>query len=228
MCKWSLLLGRSERVILDFVAEVQGFLCPHKDPFPMPNSIFFPTKGPLGTYRAPEYNVLHFLRIGQGGHFCLLVGRKNTSLEGDVEILLPDNFRWILFSDFREKKLKMSQRMRYRGGHLVFSDRLRNTNLVEDVEIFLPVKFCWIPFGDFRGEVENASANQRPERPSWFSDRPGKNTNLVEDVRWDLVSCQVSINSLQRFRRRSGRCLHQSETRAAIFFFRTARKTQTW
>ena len=46
--------------------------------------------------------------------------------------------------------------------------------------------------------------------------------------RWDLASCRVSLNSVQRFHRRSGKCLSQSEARAAILFFRSARKTQTW
>ena len=44
---------------------------------------------------------------------------------------------------------------------------------------------------------------------------------------WDLASCQVSLNSVQRFQR-SRKCFSQSETRAAILFFRSARKTQTW
>ena len=51
-------------------------------------------------------------------------------------------------------------------------------------------------------------------------------TNLVEDV--DLASCQVSLNFIQWFQRRSPKCLSQSEARAAILFFRSARKTQTW
>ena len=46
--------------------------------------------------------------------------------------------------------------------------------------------------------------------------------------RWDLASCQVSLNSIQRFQRRSRKCLSQSEARAAILFFRSAPKTQTW
>ena len=45
---------------------------------------------------------------------------------------------------------------------------------------------------------------------------------------WDLASCQISLNSVQRFQRRSRKCLSQSEARAAILFFRSARKTQTW
>ena len=92
----------------------------------------------------------------------------------------------------------------------------KNTNSEEDVEILLPVKFRWIPFSGFRGAVENVSANQRPGRPSCFSDRPEK--HKLGRGRWDLASCQVSLNSVQRFQRRSRKCLSQSEARAAIFF----------
>ena len=42
----------------------------------------------------------------------------------------------------------------------------------------------------------------------------GKNTYLVED----LASCQLSLNSVQQFQRRSRKCLSQSEARAAILF----------
>ena len=52
--------------------------------------------------------------------------------------------------------------------------------------------------------------------------------NKLGRRRWDLASCQVSLNSVQRFQRRSRKCLSQSEARAAILFFRSARKTQTW
>ena len=125
------------------------------------------------TYRAPEYNMPPFWGIGQGRHFCLLIGPKNT-------------------------------------------------NLVEDVEILLPVKFRWIPFRAFRGEVKNVSANQRPGRPSCFSDGPEK--HKLGREHWDLASCQVSLNSVQRFQRRSRKCLSQSEARVAILFFRSAQK----
>ena len=81
---------------------------------------------------------------------------------------------------------------------------LKNTNLVEDVEILLPVKFLWIPFSGFREEVENVSANQRPGRPSCFSNRPEK--HILGRGRWDLASCQVSLNSVQQFQRRSRKC----------------------
>ena len=125
-----------------------------------------------------------------------------------------------------EEKSKMSQPIRGQGGHLVFPIGPKNTNLVEDVEILLPMKFCWIPFSGFRGEVENVSANQRPGRPSCFSDRPEK--HKLGTGLWDLASCQVSLNSVKRFQRRSRKCLSQSEARAAILFFQSARKTQTW
>ena len=130
------------------------------------------------TYCAPEYNVPPFWGIGQGRHFCLLIGPNNINSE-------------------------------------------------EDVEILLLVKFRWIPFSGFRGEVENVSANQRPGRPScFFSDRPEK--HKLGRGCWDLASCQVLLNSVQRFQRKSRKCLSQSEDRAAIFFYRPARKTQTW
>ena len=131
-------------------------------------------------------------------------------------------FHWAV----SEEKSKMSQPIRGQGGHLVFLIGPKNTNLVEDVEILLPVKFRWIPFSGFRGEVQNVSANQRPGRPSCFSDRPEK--HKLGRGRWDLASCQVSLNFVQRFQRRSRKCLSESEARAAILFFQSARKTQTW
>ena len=119
----------------------------------------------------------------------------------------------------------MSQPIRGQGGHLSFLIGPKNTNLAENVVILLPVKFRWIPFSSFRGEVENVSANQRPGRPSCFSNRPEK--HKLGRERCNLASCQVSLNSVQRFQRRSWKCLSQSEARAAILFFWSARKTQT-
>ena len=134
------------------------------------------------------------------------------------------------FVEFRsavsEEKSKMSQPIRGQGGHLVSPIGPKNTNLVEDVEILLPVKFRWIPFSGFREEVKNVSANQRPGRPSCFSDRPEK--HKFGRGRWDLASLQVSLNSVQQFQRRSRKCLSQSETRLAILFLRSTRKTHIW
>ena len=161
----------------------------------------------------------------QGGHLVFPISPKNTNLVEGIEILLPIKFRWTPFT-VSEEKSKMSQPIRGQGGHLVFSISPKNTNLVEGVEILLPVKFRWILFSGFREEVENVSANQRPGRPSCFSDRLKK--HKLGRGRWNLASCQVSLNSVQRFQRRSRKCLSQSEARAAILFFRSARKTQTW
>ena len=129
-----------------------------------------------------------------------------------------------------EVKSKMSQLIRGQGRHLVFPivppPKKKKKNLVDDVGILLPVKFRWIPFSSFRGEVENVSGNQRPWLPSRFSDRPEKH-KLGRGL-WDLASCQVSLNSIQWFQRRRRKCLSQSKARAAILFFWSARKTQTW
>ena len=42
--------------------------------------------------------------------------------------------------------------------------------------------------------------------------------------RWDLASCYISLNSVQRFQSRSRKCLSQSEARAAILFFQISQK----
>ena len=103
-----------------------------------------------------------------------------------------------------EEKSKMSQPISGQGGHLVFRIGPKNTNLVEGVEILLSVKFRWIPFSGFREEVEKVSANQRPRRPSCFFDRLEK--HKLGRGRWDLAFYQVSLNSVQRFQRRSRKC----------------------
>ena len=178
---------------------------------------------PFSGFRGEVENVSANQRPGRPS--CFSDRPENTNLVEDIEILLLSSF--IEFrSAVSEKKSKMSQPIRGQGGHLVFPIGPKNINLVEDVEILLLVKFRWIPFSGFREEVENVSANQRPGRPSCFSDRPEK--HKLGRGRWDLASCQVSLNSVQRFQRRSRKCLSQSEARAAILFFRSARKTQTW
>ena len=92
------------------------------------------------TYRAPEYNVPPFWRIGQGGHSFFPIGPKNTNLVEDVEISLLVKFRWIPFSGFRGEVAKCHSQSEAREA-ILFSDRPKYTNLVEDVEILLPVKF---------------------------------------------------------------------------------------
>ena len=65
--------------------------------------------------------------------------------------------------------------------------------------------------------------------PGWqflFTFRPVK--HKLGRGRWELAFCQVSLNSVQQFQRKSQKCLSQSEDRAAILFFWSARKTQAW
>ena len=65
-----------------------------------------------------------------------------------------------------------------------------------------------LKFSDGRWEIENVSSNQRPGRPSLFSDRPEKHKQ--GRGRCDLVSCQVSLNSIPRLQKSSRKCLSQS------------------
>ena len=108
--------------------------------------------------------------------------------------------------------LRLSVNKRPKGPHIVHMSTM--------------CKFRLISFSGFRGEVENMSANQRPGRPSCFSDWPEK--HKLGRGRWDIPSCQVSLNSIQRFQRRSRKCHSLSEARLAILFFRSAWITQTW
>ena len=110
------------------------------------------------------------------------------------------------------------------GRPFLFTDRPKNTILEEDVRILLSVKFHWIPFRDFRGKIENISANQKPGWPSCFFYRPEK--HKIGRGRLDLAICQVSLNSVQWFLKRSQKCFSQSEVKASILFFWLARKTQ--
>ena len=94
------------------------------------------------------------------------------------------------------------------GRQSCFPIGFKNTNLVEGIKLLLLVKFCWISFSSFR-EVENVTADQRPGRPFCFSGRPEKHKLW----RWprNLSAYQVLLNSVQRFQRRSRKCLSQSE-----------------
>ena len=65
--------------------------------------------------------------------------------------------------------------------------------------------------------------------PGWqilFTFRPEK--HKLGRGRWELAFCQVSLNSVQQFQRKSRKCLSQSEDRTAILFFWSAQKTQAW
>ena len=102
-----------------------------------------------------------------------------------------------------QERLKMCQPIRGFGGHFVFLIGKRNADFVSGrLSCFSDqppqlsrgcwdlafCKVCWIPFSSFRGEFENMSFYQ------------------------------VSLSSLQRFQRRSRKCVSQSEALAAILF----------
>ena len=105
---------------------------------------------------------------------------------------------------FQRRSRKCLRKSEARSAILFFFIGPKNTNFVEDVEILLPTTCRWIWFSGFWGEVENVSANQRPGRPSCFSDRAKK--HMLGRGLWDLASCQVSLNSVQWFQRRSRKC----------------------
>ena len=84
--------------------------------------------------------------------------------------------------------------------------------------------------------MKNVSVNQKPGRQSCCRQtalilrrygnalRRSEKKNKQGRGRSDLASGQVSLNSVKRFQRRSGKCLSQSEARAVILFFRSAQK----
>ena len=155
------------------------------------------------------YNVPPSLMDWPGWQFLFTFRPEKHKLDReDVKILLPVKFRWIPFSGFRGKvKICISQ-SEARAAILFFWISPKNTNLVEDVKNLLSIKFRWISFSGFIREVTNVSANQRTGRPSCFSDQPENR----KPGRWcsDLASCQVLLNSIQRFQRKSWKCLSKS------------------
>ena len=132
-----------------------------------------------------------------------------------------------------EEKSKMFQPIRGQDGHLVFRSVWKTHTIIWQrtlsVEILLPVPVVSLNFvQQFQRRSRKCLSQYRQGRPSYSSDRPEK--HKLGRGRWDLASCQVSLKSVERFQRRSRKCLSQSKTRAVIlgFFFRSARKTQTW
>ena len=162
---------------------------------------------------------------GQGGHLVFPIGTKKHKFGRGRWQLASCQLSLNSVQRFQRRSRKYLSKSEARAAILFLRSAQKSQNLVEDVEILVPLKFRWIPLSGFR-EVENVSANQRPGRPSCFFDRPEK--HKLGRGHWDLASCQVSLNSVQWFQRRSRKCLSQSEASAAILFFRSAWKTQTW
>ena len=167
----------------------------------------------------------HPLR-GQGGHLVFPIGPKNYKLGRGISNLASCQVSLNSVQRFQRSSRKCLSKSEARVAILFFRSARKTTNLIEDIEFLLSDKFHQFSFNGFIVEVKNVSANQRLGWPSCFSDRPEKH-KLGRGL-WDLASCQVRLNSVQRFQRRSRNFLSQSEARSAILFFRSARKTQTW
>ena len=58
---------------------VYGKLSKFVGQWPLEVMIWEKQEAQRATYRAPEYNMPPFCKIGQGGNFCLLIGLKNTN-----------------------------------------------------------------------------------------------------------------------------------------------------
>ena len=95
------------------------------------------------------------------------------------------------------------------GAAILFLDPPKNTNLVVDVEILLPLKFRWIPFNGFRGEVEKCLSLSEARAAILFFGSARKTQTWKS---WDLASCKVSLNSVQRSEsiRDQGQCCRNS------------------
>ena len=146
----------------------------------------------LSGFRGEDENVSANQRLGRQSCFSNQLKEKHKRGRG----------RWDLASckvslnsvQQLQRRRQKSQPIRGRGGHLVIPISPKNTHLVKHVEILLHVKFLWILFSCGRGEVENVSANQRLGWPSCFFERSEK--RKLGRVRWDLASCQVSLDSV--------------------------------
>ena len=107
-----------------------------------------------------------------------------------------------------------------------------------------PLSLTWVQWT--REKFWKGTKNKRPKGPHnmhlstmchllWWIGQGGnfyslfgpKNTNLVEDIKI-LLPVKFRWILFSGFREKVKICLSQSEARAAILFFGSARKTQTW
>ena len=115
----------------------------------------------------------------------------------------------VSMSVFSEEKLKMSQPIRGRGSHLVFPIGPKKTWLRSLRSGFLS------SFVEFRSAVPEEKPNMsqpikvRAAISFCFTDWPEK--HKLGRGHWDLASCQVLLNSVQQYLRRSQKCLSQSK-----------------
>ena len=129
--------------------------------------------------------------------------QKNTNLVKDLEILLPLEFLPIRFSGFRGEVNNVSANQRPELPSW-FSDRPKKHKLGR---AHWDLASCQVSShypSVVPEKLKSVSANQSSGRPSCFSDQPKK--HKLGRGHWDLACWQVSLNSVQRFQRRSWKC----------------------
>ena len=188
---------------------------------------FFPVKFcwiPFSGFREEVENVSVYQRLGRPS--CFSDQPEKHELGRGLWDLASCQVSLNSVQQFHQTSRKCLSQSEARAAILFFSISPKNTNLVEDIEILLPVKFV-----EFHSAISEKKLKMyQPIRGQdghlffWPAIKKHKHGR----GRWDLASCQVSLNSVHWFQRRSRKCLSQSEVGAAILFFRSARKTQTW
>ena len=132
--------------------------------------------------------------------------------------------RWIPFGCFSEEVENVSANQRP-GRPSWFSDRPDKHKISKR-----RIKSCFLSsFVEFHSAVSEKSKMSQEVGGQGghlvFPISPPK--NKLGSGQWDFASCQVPLNSVEQFKRRSGKCLSQSEAWAAILFFGSAQTTQT-
>ena len=152
----------------------------------------------------------------------------NKSLNGPHIVHLSTMCHLWFPSAVSEKKSKMSQPTKGRGGYILLFRKARKTQTLQ--------RTLTSYFQSSLVELSSAVSEEKSKMSQPIRGRPGRSSCFsyrtekykLRRGHWDLASCKVSLNSVQRFQRRSRKCRSQSEVRAAILFYRSARKTQTW
>ena len=133
--------------------------------------------------------------IGQGSHFVFPIHLKNTNLVEGIEIFLPIKFRRIPFS-FRGEVKNVSANQRPGWPFCFFPICLKNTNVVEGIESLLPVKFC---YSVQRFLQRSRKCLRKSEAMAAILFFRSAQKHKLGRGHWDLVSYEVSLNSVQRF-----------------------------
>ena len=145
---------------------------------------------------------------------CSSKDRWQKSERGGVTLFFPENWKAKKTLNISSKNYRSLQ-MNYRYLQTVQYIPIRYS--IEKVQTRGPkghISCTWVQCATF--------LRNRSRQTFFFTHRPEK--HKLGRERWDLASCQVSLNSVQRFQRRSQKCLSQSEATAAILFFWSALK----